>query len=100
MPIVEEPLWMEWWSAANFSHNQTQPKPASNRLDGIRQRIPVRRPKKDPAVRSFVAHRTDPTIAKGLPSSNQWRSMADCLADYEGMVFGALERSRSQDIAT
>ncbi len=27
--------------------------------------------------------------------------MADaCLADYESMVFGALEHSRSQDIAT
>jgi hypothetical protein len=40
-------------------------------------------------------------LQSGLPSSNQWRSMADaCLADYESMVFGALERSRSQDIAT
>ena len=24
-----------WWSVANFSHTQTQPKPASNRLDGM-----------------------------------------------------------------
>ena len=40
-------------------------------------------------------------LQSGLPSSNQWRSMADaCLADYESMVFGALEHSRSQDIAT
>ena len=37
-----------WWSAANFSHTRTQPKPASNRLGGSQRRIPVWRPKKDP----------------------------------------------------
>ena len=48
------PLWIDgcvnkqqsagksWWSAANFSHTQTQPSLASDRLDGSRQRIPVR----------------------------------------------------------
>lgn len=79
-----------------FSHTETYPKPASIRLDES-QSIPVRRP--NSWLRSsFVTYCVGQQLQSGLPSSNQWHSIANaCLIDYKSMVFGALERPRNQD---